>query len=65
MNDDGELGNGSLVGSSSPVAVSGARQYTALSAGWAHTCALTSAGAAWCWGTSAAAAGACAACTLP
>jgi hypothetical protein len=33
-----------------PVAVSGALRFTALAAGGANTCGLTSAGAAYCWG---------------
>lgn len=48
----GELGNRSEAPSPLPVAVSmpqGVR-FSALAAGTAHTCALTTAGAAWCWG---------------
>lgn len=33
-----------------PVRVSGDRTYTALAAGYWHTCAIDTAGAAWCWG---------------
>lgn len=34
----------------SPVEVAGGRRYTAISAGWDHTCALDARGRAWCWG---------------
>lgn len=68
-NARGELGNGSTTGpeaclrpgqqtpsacSTVPVAVSGGRTYTALALGWAHACALTDGGAAYCWGDNAA-----------
>jgi alpha-tubulin suppressor-like RCC1 family protein len=46
---DGTSGSGSdrLV----PIAVSGARNYSTISAGYIHTCALAfPGGAAWCWG---------------
>jgi alpha-tubulin suppressor-like RCC1 family protein len=36
--------------STRPVAVSGGRRFIALAAGGGHTCGLTSAGAAFCWG---------------
>jgi len=50
-NEDGQLGNGSTVVSSSvPVAVSGGHTFSAVSAGRAHTCGLTTNGAAYCWG---------------
>ncbi len=48
---DGELGNGSYGDSYLPVAVSGLGSgVTAISAGGEHSCAVTSAGAAECWG---------------
>jgi alpha-tubulin suppressor-like RCC1 family protein len=59
-NTAGELGNGSTnFGSSAPVPVSGGLSFTAVSAGLdfapanqggAHSCGLTTSGAAYCWG---------------
>lgn len=47
----GALGIGSTMDSSDvPVPVSGGRKFVALEAGYYHTCALTDAGAAYCWG---------------
>ena len=54
-NDFGEAGDGSTSSSSSPVAVDtkgalAGRKLTQISAGFEDTCALDSAGAAYCWG---------------
>jgi alpha-tubulin suppressor-like RCC1 family protein len=54
-NDLGELGNGTLIPSAVPVQVAGGLAFAQITAGGfnivnAHTCARTSAGAAYCWG---------------
>lgn len=56
---DGQLGTGSATGPNTcrgapcgalPAAVSGELEFQAISAGYDHTCALTSSGAVQCWG---------------
>jgi alpha-tubulin suppressor-like RCC1 family protein len=52
-NTSGQLGNyppKDNAGIPTPVLVSGGLSFSALAAGAAHTCGLTSAGAAYCWG---------------
>jgi alpha-tubulin suppressor-like RCC1 family protein len=49
-NSGGELGDGTGVNSTSPVAVSGGRQYQSISAGYSHSCGVATDGAAFCWG---------------
>jgi hypothetical protein len=63
-NSAGRLGTGGRVGacnelypdadcSAVPVAVSGGLSFAQISSGWAHTCAMDSAGRAYCWGDNA------------
>jgi len=47
---NGQLGNGLMVSSTTPVAVSGAPPLTAIAAGDYHTCGLTQRGGVQCWG---------------
>ena len=49
-NQFGQLGDGSDVGTSSPVAVSGGLLFTSVSAGGRHSCGMTAGGLAYCWG---------------
>ncbi|MFI5232610.1 MAG: RCC1 domain-containing protein, partial [Gemmatimonadales bacterium] len=50
-NDNGQLGdNTSATHQVTPTLVAGGRTYTSIVAGLDHTCALTAAGAAYCWG---------------
>lgn len=51
---DGQLGDDRLVHSTTPIPVSGGdvpAVFASISAGFRHTCALNSAGAAFCWGS--------------
>ena len=55
-NANGELGDGTTISSSAPVRVLArgplnGRRLTRISAGLFHTCAITRAGAAYCWGS--------------
>src|SRR5439155_933193 len=50
LNNYGQLGNGSLTNSSTPVAVSGEPTFAAVSAGKYSACGVTTARAAYCWG---------------
>jgi alpha-tubulin suppressor-like RCC1 family protein len=49
-NLDGELGNGTNVGSATPLQVSGLGGVTAIAAGLSHSLAVKSDGTAWAWG---------------
>ena len=49
-NQYGQLGDGTVVDASQPVAVAGGRRFVALSVGGIHTCGLVPGGAAFCWG---------------
>jgi hypothetical protein len=44
------LGDGTETNSTTPVAVTGGLAFTRLSLGEYHTCGVTAAGAAYCWG---------------
>jgi len=51
LNMHGQLGNGTTsLNVTNPVTVAGGIVFTSLSAGWQHTCGITSAGASYCWG---------------
>lgn len=57
LNDTGQLGNantgtacGGLRCSADPVVAAGGRNFSAISAGLSHICALAPDGVAWCWG---------------
>ncbi len=49
-NGQSQLGNGSTIGSSTPVTVSGLSGVAAIALGGYHSCAVTTAGAVMCWG---------------
>jgi alpha-tubulin suppressor-like RCC1 family protein len=50
---DGRLGDGTTTDRSSPTLVAGSLSFVAVSAGYYHTCGLTAAGNAYCWGKNA------------
>ncbi len=50
LNDDGQLGDGTKVSSSTPVAVKGLTGVKQVSAGSAHACAVLDSGGLRCWG---------------
>lgn len=50
LGSSGELGNGSVAGSTVPTRVLGLPPASSVTTGWAHSCALTWDGAAYCWG---------------
>ena len=53
LNNQGRLGNNSTTNSRIPVAVqmpAGVARFQSIAAGYAHTCALTNEGKAYCWG---------------
>jgi alpha-tubulin suppressor-like RCC1 family protein len=49
-NGNGQLGDGTMIDRSSPVAVLGGLTFVQLTAGYWHTCGVTTTGAAYCWG---------------
>lgn len=54
LNTEGQLGSGVISpGSAVPILVTGGVTFASLYPAGRHTCALTSSGAAWCWGSNA------------
>jgi len=49
-NDDGQLGNGTFMPSSTPVEVSNLDSVVQLALGSRHSCAVRADGSVWCWG---------------
>lgn len=50
-NDNGQLGDGMLVGRTVPAPVTGNLRVASISAGRFHTCAVTTSGELYCWGS--------------
>ncbi|MFH1843764.1 MAG: DUF4215 domain-containing protein, partial [bacterium] len=50
-NNYGQLGDGSTTNSTTPVNVTGAYPYVAISGGMNHFCAICSSAGVWCWGS--------------
>jgi alpha-tubulin suppressor-like RCC1 family protein len=50
LNDQGQLGLGSLPGTPTPVQVTDSTRWQQISAGFAHFCAVLDDGTLWCWG---------------
>ncbi len=50
FNGSGELGDGTTISRTTPVAVPGGLTFEAVSAWFYHTCGVTSSGSAYCWG---------------
>jgi len=50
FNGNGQLGDGTTTTRLVPVAVAGGRSFRQIDAGFAHTCAVTTANQAYCWG---------------
>ena len=50
LNDDGQLGTGTLVAHAVPVPVTGGLTFTAVTTGFFHSCGLTDEGRVYCWG---------------
>jgi alpha-tubulin suppressor-like RCC1 family protein len=51
LNQDGQLGDGTVAQRNAPTTVAGGHTFAAVTAGFRHTCALDTNGAAWCWGS--------------
>jgi alpha-tubulin suppressor-like RCC1 family protein len=50
LNQNGQLGDGSNSGRTTPTAVAGGQTFVTITAGLRHTCALNATGGAFCWG---------------